>query len=79
MMRILEGRRDLLYYHANLPFNPLPSSAPGAYYILLRLGIPGSLVFSPDLRCSSSRWFPRIQEQQELVSGRIVGPLSSCS
>ena len=58
---------------------PLPSSDPGAYYLLLRLWNPGSLVLSPDLRCRSSRWSPRIEEQQELLSGRIVGPLSSCS
>lgn len=59
--------------------SPLPSSCPGACYLLLRLGIPGSLVFSPDLRCRSSQWVSRKVEHQELLSGRIVGPRSSCS
>ena len=79
-VRILKGRHDLMYLFTQICLlSPLPSSCPGAFYLLLRLGIPGSLVFSPDLRCRSSKWDYRKVEQQDLSSGRIVGPQSSCS
>ena len=71
--------RPYVFITQSCLLSPLLSSCPGAFYLLLRLGIPGSLVFSPDLRCRSSRWDYRKVEQQDLSSGRIVGPLSSCS